>query len=228
MNSLHQMCEASMKKLALWACAGSICIISTLAASNETNQIPDLFAIYAGDHQRSGDLFLRGRQQPRESWRNFREYTQAIERFPNTRSCFPSEIQSLNSTNTLDVREFDWNAMQTKAGAEVCVFRISVALSSPEKVEAWLRYFNFTVLRYEESGRRPIPNSEQGGGRGFVISGRQSLHNSRLLYRGPRFFYKGWWFEYLIRSIFVYEQGIIIIYDNTGSVVGASIYESIL
>lgn len=210
-----------MKKLALWTVAGIICIISTSAVSNETHQIPDLYAIYAEDHQRSGDLFLRGRRQPRESWRNFREYTQAIELFPNARSCFPSEIQSLNSTNTLDVREFDWNAMQTKADAEVCVFRIAVALSSPEKVEAWLRYFNFTVLRYEESGRRPIPNAEQGGGRGFIINGRQSFRGFRHLYRGRLL-------EYIMRSIFVYEQGVLIVHDDSGSVIGASIYERIL
>lgn len=171
--------------------------------------------------QRSGDLFLRDRMQPRKAWQNFEEYRQAIARFPNARSCFPSEITDSRSINTLDSREFDWNEMKTKADVEVCIFRIAIALSAPEKVEAWLRYFNFTVSRYREFGGPLVPNIEQGGGRGFIIRGGQSLRHSRLLYRGRVI-------DYIFRSVFVYEHRISITYDSTGLVVGASIYELIL
>ena len=221
------MCGEFMRKLASWVGAAVI-TLSPALASDGIRHIPDLYSISAENYRRSGDLFLRGRLRSWENQPDVREYRRAIARFPDARSCFPSRISDNVSPNTLDAREFDWNAMRTQADAEVCIFRIAIALSSPDKVEAWLRYFSFAVNRFEEPNRPIIPNVEYGGGRGFVISGRQSLHNSRLLYRGPRFFYKGWWFGYLIRSIFVYEQGIIIIYDNTGSVVGASIYESIL
>lgn len=85
-------------------------------------------------------LFL-GRVMDKESAR-WRQYSNAIERYPDVRSCLVRIEQSKAVPNLLLI---DWERIGAGRGAEVCVFRIARSLESHLDVIRWLAFHEFNL-----------------------------------------------------------------------------------
>jgi len=65
---------------------------------------------------------------------DFRKYEQAVQRWPDVRSCLiPSEREKENPNLLL----FDWQQVRSTEEAEVCLFRVMSSLADVEKAGQW-------------------------------------------------------------------------------------------
>lgn len=65
---------------------------------------------------------------------NFRKYEQAVQRWPDVRSCL---IISERTKETPNLLLFDWQQVRSTYQAEVCLFRVMSSLADVEKARQW-------------------------------------------------------------------------------------------
>ena len=64
-------------------------------------------------------------------------YAREIERWPSITDCLVSGEQSKVKP---DLRKFDWNKFQNQRDVEVCLWRLSHSLGTPESIKDWFLY----------------------------------------------------------------------------------------
>jgi hypothetical protein len=80
-------------------------------------------------------------------WRNWPEYEDAIERYPDAASCL---VEDERAKNPVDLTRFNWDGFETFAELGVCLSRIGTTIGEIDRFVIWLRQQGYTVDEPED------------------------------------------------------------------------------
>ncbi len=135
----------------------------------------------------------------------YRDYHHAIKQFPSVRSCLYSEEQYKNQPN---LTRIDWDKIDVKEDAEVCLFRIADSYEEPEEMENW---FYFQGIPY-----KPTKQHSQVDESRHILSANWATRLHGPLYY-PNIFAK-WLINSPIPLIKVWGESLSVYYNEDNSI----------
>jgi len=136
------------------------------------------------------------------------ETLKAVDTYATAQDCLQPTLETYRDRSDYH-RELRWSEMRSEAVLEVCLFRISASLGSPEETSAWLRREWFTI--------REVPVRDQR----FIrqIDAVWDIEKRGLIV---------WDFhiKFLMQRIFAYGQYVTFLWDKDGAVYSVEINTS--